>query len=423
VCAPSRSTADDLAAAVQAAVNARRNAVAALLERAMAGAAAAADGGGGGKEGGAPQHPPPAPILLPHIIRDALSEEEGGAGGPAGDGLGELLSMLTEAVVRPPTLALALRPGVGLSAFLALDAASLRVTTLTVSDYLAIKESLAGAPLSLTEQVLGCVELDLEPFWPAGLPSCGAPGQIGRGVSFINRHLCGRLLTGCQEGGGAAASKGAAAVHAFLSGLERGGIQLALLPAIATPAALPPAVREAVAALDGVPAGAPWAEIAPRLAALGFAPGWGATAGRARETLGLLARVLGPPGDGASHQAQPRDLEALMARLPTAGGNSIVMVSPHGFFAQANALGKPDTGGQVVYVLDAVRALEKELAGRAAEAGISELAPPRLVILTRLIPDAEGTTCNIHREPVEGANHAMILRVPFRDGGGILRGG
>ena len=112
-----------------------------------------------------------------------------------------------------------------------------------------------------------------------------------------------------------------------------------------------------------------------------------------------------------------------MARLPTAGGNSIVMVSSHGFFAQANALGKPDTGGQVVYVLDAVRALEKELAGRAAEAGISELAPPRLVILTRLIPDAEGTTCNIHREPVEGANHAMILRVPFRDGGGILRGG
>ncbi len=34
---------------------------------------------------------------------------------------------------------------------------------------------------------------------------------------------------------------------------------------------------------------------------------------------------------------------------------SVVVLSPHGYFGQANVLGMPDTGGQVVYILDQVR--------------------------------------------------------------------
>lgn len=30
----------------------------------------------------------------------------------------------------------------------------------------------------------------------------------------------------------------------------------------------------------------------------------------------------------------------------------MVILSPHGFFGQSNVLGLPDTGGQVVYILD-----------------------------------------------------------------------
>ena len=37
---------------------------------------------------------------------------------------------------------------------------------------------------------------------------------------------------------------------------------------------------------------------------------------------------------------------------------SIAIVSPHGYFAQKNVLGRPDTGGQVVYILDQAKALE-----------------------------------------------------------------
>jgi hypothetical protein len=40
---------------------------------------------------------------------------------------------------------------------------------------------------------------------------------------------------------------------------------------------------------------------------------------------------------------------------------SIAILSPHGWFGQANVLGRPDTGGQVVYILDQVRALEEEM--------------------------------------------------------------
>lgn len=38
-----------------------------------------------------------------------------------------------------------------------------------------------------------------------------------------------------------------------------------------------------------------------------------------------------------------------------------------------------------------------------------------IVVLTRLIPDAHGTSCNERLEPISGCQHARILRVPFRD--------
>lgn len=40
---------------------------------------------------------------------------------------------------------------------------------------------------------------------------------------------------------------------------------------------------------------------------------------------------------------------------------------------------------------------------------------PDIVVLTRLIPDAQGTSCNERVEPISGCRHARILRVPFRD--------
>jgi sucrose synthase len=91
---------------------------------------------------------------------------------------------------------------------------------------------------------------------------------------------------------------------------------------------------------------------------------------------------------------------------------SIAILSPHGWFGQSNVLGRPDTGGQVVYILDQVRALEREMR-RAWRQGLD--MEPRILVLTRLIPEAEGTMCNQRLEPIAGTRNARILRVPFRN--------
>nr|APU87401.1 sucrose synthase [Cyamopsis tetragonoloba] len=46
---------------------------------------------------------------------------------------------------------------------------------------------------------------------------------------------------------------------------------------------------------------------------------------------------------------------------------------------------------------------------------------PRILIITRLLPDAVGTTCGQHLEKVYGTEHCHILRVPFRTEKGIVR--
>jgi len=69
---------------------------------------------------------------------------------------------------------------------------------------------------------------------------------------------------------------------------------------------------------------------------------------------------------------------------------------------------------QVVYILDQVRALERELQSRMRLAGL-EGVHPDIVVVTRLIPEAHGTSCNERLERIGGTEHARILRVPFRD--------
>jgi len=94
----------------------------------------------------------------------------------------------------------------------------------------------------------------------------------------------------------------------------------------------------------------------------------------------------------------------------------LAILSPHGYFGQSNVLGLPDTGGQVVYILDQVRALEKQMRRDLHEQGLD--IQPRIVVLTRLIPDAGDTTCNQRVEPILGTENAIILRVPFRNENG-----
>jgi len=93
--------------------------------------------------------------------------------------------------------------------------------------------------------------------------------------------------------------------------------------------------------------------------------------------------------------------------------SKVAIVSPHGWFGQTHVLGKPDTGGQVIYILDKVRALEKHLKEETRLSGLD--VSPKIIVLTRLIPEAGDTTCNEKRERIFQTENGWILRVPFRD--------
>ncbi|PIA31833.1 hypothetical protein AQUCO_01100009v1 [Aquilegia coerulea] len=141
----------------------------------------------------------------------------------------------------------------------------------------------------------------------------------------------------------------------------------------------------------------------------GLDKGWGDVAETVKETMRSLSEVLQAP--------DPLNVEKFFSRVPTTF--NIVIFSPHGYFGQADVLGLPDTGGQVVYILDQVRAMEEELLFRIKKQGLG--VKPQILVVTRLIPDARGTKCNQELESIFNTKHSHILRVPFRTEKGVLR--
>ncbi|KAK3008925.1 hypothetical protein RJ639_015297 [Escallonia herrerae] len=154
--------------------------------------------------------------------------------------------------------------------------------------------------------------------------------------------------------------------------------------------------------ISGLPKDTPYQNFEQKLKEWGFEKGWGDNADRVGETMRLLSEVLQAPDLVV--------MESLFSRLPTMF--NIVIFSIHGYFGQSDVLGLPDTGGQIVYILDQVRALEEELLLRIKQQGLH--VKPQILVVTRLIPDAKGTKCNQEIEPILDSLHSHILRVPFR---------
>jgi sucrose synthase len=293
-----------------------------------------------------------------------------------------------EAVVDEPFVSLAVRARVGRWQYVQIHTEEMRCRELTVSEYLDIKERLAANIPQGDRYVL---EIDLSPF-ERGFPKLKDSRNIGRGVEFLNRHLSGRLFL---DGG-----RGQTLLFDFLQVHQVRGHQLMLNGTLQDIEELREALRNATTLLEGHTEEN--ADLTRELRRLGFEPGWGRTPDRITETMELLLDILEAPSPG--------NLEKFLARMPMIF--SIAIVSPHGYFGQSNVLGKPDTGGQIVYILDQVRALEREMRESIHEQGLD--IEPQIVVLSRLIPEADGTTCDQRIEPILGTENARILRVPFR---------
>ncbi|KAL5701086.1 sucrose synthase [Ranunculus cassubicifolius] len=336
-------------------------------------------------------------ILQPHHLIDELEAVLGEKGcenladGPFCD----VLKNTQEAIVLPPFVAIAVRPRPGVWEFVRVNISELSVDELTASEYLKFKEDLVDGQ-SIDQYML---ELDFEPF-NSRVPRATRSSSIGNGVQFLNRHLSSIMFRNkdCLE-----------PLLEFLRKHKHRGQIMMLNDRVQSIRRLEASLAKAEDYLTKVPLETPYSEFEYKFQELGFERGWGDTAERVAEMVHLLLDILQAP--------DPVNLEKFLGRLPMVF--DVVVLSPHGYFGQANVLGLPDTGGQVVYILDQVRALENEMLLKIKKQGLN--ITPRILIVTRLIPEARGTTCNQRLERITGTQYTHILRVPFRSEKGILR--
>ncbi|KAG1361120.1 putative Sucrose synthase 6 [Cocos nucifera] len=264
--------------------------------------------------------------------------------------LGYTISCTQEAVVLPPIIAFAVRPHPGMWEYVKVHSGDLTVEAITPSEYLRSKEIIYDEKWAKDEHAL---EVDFGTF-DLATPHLTLPSSIGNGTQFICKFLSSKLSE---------TSESMKPLLDYLLALNRCGEvriwkqkkefvltcddQTALLVAEVFVSALPRST--------------PFQKFEQRFQEWGLEKGWGDTAERVKESLHCLSEVLQAP--------DPVNMERFFGRVPTIF--NIVIFSPHGYFGQADVLGLPDTGGQVVYILDQVKAFEEELLLRIKQQGLS----------------------------------------------------
>ncbi|KAL6181364.1 hypothetical protein ACLB2K_048019 [Fragaria x ananassa] len=311
--------------------------------------------------------------------------------------LGYILSSTQEAAVVPPYVAFSVRPNPGFSEFVKVNADDLAVDGISVTEFLKFKEMIYDENWANDENAL---EVDFGSI-DFSSPRMTLPSSIGNGLNFILKLISSRL--------NATSSDYAKPLLGYLLELNYHGQNLMINETMDSVEKLETSLIRAQLFVSALPKETPFLNFEQRLKDMGFDKGWGDTAERVNERMRTLSEVLQAP-DSVK-------LESFFSSLPNTF--NIVIFSPHGYFGQSDVLGLPDTGGQVVYILDQVRALEEEMLLRIKQQGLT--VKPQILVVTRLIPDSRGTKCNVELEAIVNTKHSHILRVPFRTDKGILR--
>nr|XP_004289566.2 PREDICTED: sucrose synthase 7 [Fragaria vesca subsp. vesca] len=310
--------------------------------------------------------------------------------------LGYILCSTQEAVVSPPHVLFSIRPNPGYWEFVQVSSEDLSVEAITVRDFLKCKETLYDEKWANDENAL---EVDFRAI-DFSTPHLTLSSSIGNGLDYVSKFITSSLAGRLEN---------SQPLVDYLLSLNHQGEQLMINDTLNTAAKLQMALIVSEVYLSALPKDTPFQNFEIRFKEWGFEKGWGDTAERTKETMRTLSEVLQAP--------DPLNMEKLLSRLPTIF--NVVIFSPHGYFGQADVLGLPDTGGQVVYILDQVKALEEELLLRIKQQGLS--VKPQILVVTRLIPEARGTKCNQELEVINGTKYSNILRVPFRTEKGVLR--
>ena len=307
--------------------------------------------------------------------------------------LSKLVYYIQEIIVENESLCLIIRPNIAAQeAYRLLE--DLTLEPMSIAELLDLRDRFVGR---FNPQEGDVLEIDFEPFYDYS-PSIRDPKNIGKGVAFLNRYLSSKLFQDPRQWQDS--------LFNFLRLHRYNGYQLMINERIQTQQSLSARVKQALDLVSARSPESPFQSFRFELQNLGFEPGWGNTAQRVQDTLEILDQLI----DSPDHQV----LEAFISRIPMIF--RIVLVSSHGWFGQEGVLGRPDTGGQVVYILDQVKSLEKQIQADITLAGLDVLdVHPKVIVLTRLIPNSDGTTCNQRLEKIYGTDDAWILRVPFRE--------
>lgn len=303
--------------------------------------------------------------------------------------IGQLIYYTHEMIVAEDSTWFVVRPKIASQEVWRLKSDSTKFDLMTPKSFLEVSDRLVNR---YEPHIL---EIDLQPFYQNS-PSISDPRNIGQGLAFLNRYLCNQLLTDTHYW--------LEVIFQALYRLTYDEKPLLISDRIPSGLHLTKQIKQAVKLLSQLQPHEPYQNFRGELQELGFEPGWGNTARRVSETLELLERLIESP--------QPAILEAFVSRIPAIF--RVALVSIHGWVGQQNVLGRDETLGQVIYVLEQARSLENKLQAEIKLAGLDLLGiQPHIIILTRLIPNCEGTECNLKLEKVEHTENAWILRVPF----------
>jgi sucrose synthase len=300
-----------------------------------------------------------------------------------------VVNHFTESVCLDCNVYVEMREKIGTSQYYQFNSKDLSYEQISSVDYLKAKEYYKNP--SHTNDLL---TLNFQTFYEK-FPSVREARSIGKGVEYLNRYLSSSMFTNPQKIG--------QALFDFLFVHKHNSEQLIVNDRITNPEELSLSIDKAKKLLKKKSLNDSYSKVKHNLEELGFEEGLGNTVKRITESLDL--------GDTLMQSPDHLVLKEFLSRIPMI--YNIVIVTPHGYFGQEGVLGKPDTGGQIVYILDQVKALEKEMSESLKIAGVK--AKPKIIILTRLIPIAEDTQCNQRLEKIHDTKNVWILRVPFRD--------
>ncbi|BAU14552.1 sucrose synthase [Leptolyngbya sp. NIES-3755] len=304
--------------------------------------------------------------------------------------LAHLIQYSHELLIEDDRIWLILRPWIGSQEIWALDPMLTECESMPPKALLEARDRFVGRSQS------NLFEIDVTSFYE-GSPTITDPRNMGEGVGFLNRYLTNQVIDDRDHW--------LSILFEVLNRHQYDGIPLLTNDQIQSGEQLAKQIKQAIQILRSRPAEEPYQDIHSELQTLGFEPGWGNTAERAREMMELLDQMITTP--------QSAILEAFVARFPSVF--RVVSISIHGWVGQEE-LGRPETLGQVAYVLDQARSLDRQLHQNIELSGLKMLnIQPQVIVLTRLIPNCEGTHCALPFEKIDDTENAWILRVPFRE--------